>query len=201
MSEACAVRESFDPQAVRTALDEAGWKPARGQGLAEGLALLVQRSVDLADLERRHEEVRRWLSERVEQVDELRAKFCNEQKARLRVASRFRALQERHAELEAKFCAGWEAEQDRLLARIKELEAGSFRENEALRQIEESARRLGDGYVYSARRHEWCVDRARRARKAWMPCAGCLISHVCRHAYDERNRGLLPQRDCLWSPE
>jgi hypothetical protein len=191
----------FDAQVVNTALAEAGWKPARGQGLAEGLAWLVQRSRELDDLRQEHEQVRTRLGERVEQVDELRAKFREEQKTRLRTADRFRVLQDRHAELEAKFSEGWEAERDRLRARIEELQATNHRYADALREIENSDSPPQRPWGYSSRRHQWCVNRARRARKAWMPCDGCDDSHRCRNAYDERNRGRVRSQDCHWSPE
>jgi hypothetical protein len=109
-------------------------------------------------------------------------------------------LQERYAELERKFCAGWEAERDRLQTRITELEGENRRYADALSEIEDSNGPPGTD-AFTPDGHEWCVNRALRARKAWMPCDGCLVSHECLNAYDERNRGRIPQRDCLWSPE
>jgi hypothetical protein len=195
------MKRPFDAEVVEAVLTEAGWKPARGQGLAEGLAWLVQRSGDLDYLEHEHNQVRDRLSERVDQVDELRAKFRKEQKARLRLADRFRTLEERCAELELRLRAGWEVEHDRLQAQVRELKAAMERNAEALDEIEDSDHCDAAGHTYSAVGHKWCVNRAMRARKAWMPCAGCLVSHRCVNAYDERNRGRMPQVDCLWSPE
>jgi hypothetical protein len=200
MGDTCVIKKPFDVQTVQAALEEAGWTPARGQGLAEGLAWLVQRSSDLEDLQGEHKRLRARLDERVDQLDESREKFRKEQKARLRLAGRCRTSQEQYAELERKFYAGWEAERDRLQTRITELEAENRRYADALSEIENS-----DGppglHAFTPDGHEWCVNRALRARKAWMPCDGCLVSHECLNAYDERNRGRIPQRDCLWSPE
>jgi predicted nuclease with TOPRIM domain len=197
MGDTSAMKKPFDVQTVQAALEEAGWKPARGQGLAEGLAWLVQRSGELDELKQMHEQIRTRLSERVDQVDELREKFQKEQKARLRASHRLRTLQGEHAELEKKFLAGWEAERDRLQAKIAEIEARDGRYYEALEEIRKSVDKTEP--KYTAGRHQWCANRAHRALTAWMPCEQCRSSHECESAYDEANRGRVEGLDCVGS--
>lgn len=173
--------------------------------MADGVAWLVESLNDVRGevqlLERETHSLRDRLDERADKIDELQKKHRKESRARLKLAGECSSLKRDHAEMERKLHLGWEAERERLQSTVTDLEKRIDYYEEALEEIEDSHDPPGRPAKYTAARHQWCVNRAERARKAWMPCENCLLSHTCINAYDEGNRGRIAGYDCLYLPE
>lgn len=191
--------------AVQAALDVAGWLPAKDQTPADGLTWLAESLSDARGevrlLERETDKLRDRLDERADKIDEWKKKFRKEATARLKLAGAHASLQRDYNEVDRKLHLGWEAERDRLRSMVADLEARVKYYEHSLEEIEESHHPDGRPEKFSAARHQWCVNRAERTRKALMPCENCLLSHVCMNAYDEGNRGCIAGYDCLYKPE
>ena len=199
------LNQAVDRTPIQAALESAGWIPSKGQTLADGLAWLAESLNDARGevqlLERETDRLRDRLDERADKIDELQKKYRKESRARLKLAGEHSSLKCDRDDLERKLHLGWEAERDRLRSMISDLEGRVKYYEHSLQEIEDSHHPEGRLEKYSAARHQWCVNRAERARKALMPCENCLLSHTCMNAYDEGNRGRVAGYDCLYLPE